>query len=1670
MKYPILSTRSNYPLNTRDIIPSDIELPKQPFDQQLVEDYILDEEQQAPRYFDQNRPFMDAAPTYWESQQNEDAQKRINILVNNQRIYTDQYESDRKRADTHFLRLFGQQGEIFTPSEIKQKNVTAQMDDFEPTWDAQNKGEYPEHYKGLYRHYNNMKLLNYYNIPIVENEEAGGQLFGLKEGDLYAVAPRTLNETYKILARKEGADELPKTINSLVNAISKVGRGIEKEGWRTAAGAATGISGLPSLIHEIYTMADMFTPYSRSWPDKDVGKGHGYMNLALGVLKYILPDEWGGDKGDYLRSAGDAFMKIAEKRLAEPGYNPDPQNFRVVFVEQERDAKRTLQSVLDNFRKNEEEREEAIKKSHNGIEYQRKWNGRIAKMLAEEIPTVRAMMLFRMLQARKLAKAYGAKYTPTGEVKEGLRSWDAENIIGQPNVAPRWWQVRGGEEIVRTKKEAERLFRLKDIDIHEQLKLEDRNSLAFVAVFDYLADKDPTGEYNGDLTNMGGALLGSFAATFAVDPLATVSKRGGHWLTSLLYRFSDWRAGRKGRLDEDKNIIEAYLIDSKALDSKGNPVKADSLELAEMVTKERIARIEETERRTYKNKELYLIANGFTRHEIDMLYKDPSGNGKALIDNLVAEYYQLNNGKHIDEIATFVRALPDKEKKEFEDMAHNSFEALSTIAETGKEFGLDVTVFIQDIISLRSVQQAAAQVTQEPSGLFSGTLKKQIFKLDRNLERLAANQENLQQSVALHLKKILDFDTSDLDKATLDVLEWWTKKGEEVLDSQHTSIDEMYNTAILKNANKEAGDRFVNQINALRRIDQENNKLADNVMNTFRLQLMITGEIGNVRVAGRKNTDTDLITEIQNNTGIEPKDIKILLKERADKSGNIQASLEDTDFAPAQKLFSTVELNAPNIRFNADTFFNRINEKFIENPDEAKEILDLIHKGTSSRTLVSLQDAIRAKSLDSFIKTAEGFGGEDLLAVMQEVYLRSIRNVDEYNTELNRLTEITDPKEKADTLGDLLRNIDIEDQKNLLPVQLSLKEVRDLDSYFSYMSHQHRGTSSESYYADLRNMLDDMVKEEKSLNDYDTEIVDMLFDAKTLWRESSKFWKRGEFFKVTTKDPVGDKMLPIEQLINSLVEPKEIIRNNTEIRALMRGAPLKVNRKYDENGKRISKEDSVEYKKDRSDQEQELIRKLISKAIVKNTVDGNYGVTELDEILYFYGKKDNAYKTILDKDTTTKISAYRESLHNYMEPMREVDRVHLNDLSNHVKNMKNSIDDAYAKSFLQVLADIASNKGASSNDIVNLFRENKAIRVPELPSNRWKNWFKYVVNAKGERLNYTLPQVTEILKSSPKDIHMKAVDYLSLILDKLPTEDTDILIEHLDKIFSQYLVNNLISKGDAKILIKPRIGKKGQQAPTKNIEISEYVVSQDFLKILEETEDFKTLIWGKSTAGERKITILDKAYKGSKHLLRPVGSKTGFEKLDIPHEWRSNEALSRVYSWQRGVVGLRYLLGEATLKQLRKGESETLRKIFTDPNGAALLTEMLKKNKPTNWFEKLGASLGTKTRILAYVTGLSSTDIALLFTQEDMTAFLEGKPLPTKVLNRAKQLGEARIKLASKRNQRKYKPTGEKKLAAIDLGKDEGIDYRGGDRLRKEAGDLTPKELELLTNVRTFLA
>ena len=121
MKYPILSTRSNYPLNTRDIIPSDIELPKQPFDQQLVEDYILDEEQQAPRYFDQNRPFMDAAPTHWESEQNEDAQKRIDILVNNQLLYTDQYESDRKRADTYFLRLFGQQGEIFTPSEIKRK-------------------------------------------------------------------------------------------------------------------------------------------------------------------------------------------------------------------------------------------------------------------------------------------------------------------------------------------------------------------------------------------------------------------------------------------------------------------------------------------------------------------------------------------------------------------------------------------------------------------------------------------------------------------------------------------------------------------------------------------------------------------------------------------------------------------------------------------------------------------------------------------------------------------------------------------------------------------------------------------------------------------------------------------------------------------------------------------------------------------------------------------------------------------------------------------------------------------------------------------------------------------------------------------------------------------------------------------------------------------------------------------------------------------------------------------------------------------------------------------------------------------------------------------------------------------------------------------------------------
>ena len=115
MKDPILSTRSNYPLNTRDIIPSDIELPKQPFDQQLVEDYILDEEQQAPRYFDQNRPFMTDAPTYWESEQNEDAQKHFEKAIN---IVT-----DYSKAHFHLAMLLKE-------TEWSKANLPQKLDEY----------------------------------------------------------------------------------------------------------------------------------------------------------------------------------------------------------------------------------------------------------------------------------------------------------------------------------------------------------------------------------------------------------------------------------------------------------------------------------------------------------------------------------------------------------------------------------------------------------------------------------------------------------------------------------------------------------------------------------------------------------------------------------------------------------------------------------------------------------------------------------------------------------------------------------------------------------------------------------------------------------------------------------------------------------------------------------------------------------------------------------------------------------------------------------------------------------------------------------------------------------------------------------------------------------------------------------------------------------------------------------------------------------------------------------------------------------------------------------------------------------------------------------------------------------------------------------------------------
>lgn len=551
-------------------------------------------------------------------------------------------------------------------------------------------------------------------------------------------------------------------------------------------------------------------------------------------------------------------------------------------------------------------------------------------------------------------------------------------------------------------------------------------------------------------------------------------------------------------------------------------------------------------------------------------------------------------------------------------------------------------------------------------------------------------------------------------------------------------------------------------------------------------------------------------------------------------------------------------------------------------------------------------------------------------------------------------------------------------------VLVTANDIHRIRSHFNNMAFKNyntpKGNEFRSYGSGLSELMDGLFPQYSELN-------------KQYRIEFAEIYKAKPYSKILNKDSKGFPTLPEDQIIDAFIDAEDTLQS---IKSFKRALNLNIGADGQTGTTIIGSPTKI--KKDR-DEAFDLFFYNVSKRIERNVQAGKPPIDQNLQKFLQAAKEEKIFSSAKNKD----LPILLEKLITLNPRRAAFTRSQSQSINNAKSRLYQALDSSKVKgddSFRKIKSDIAK----AGND------ESELLKVFEGLSSEQ---FDFIVLELTEQYpeTYKLSNLTRDRANQPAYILKEGRDFIDPATGNI---DAKKLVERdLREIINQGMIQRFIQIDNSSRMVditREVYGRTDYVIDPGTVTRTEPFTIRGGLKqfkrktvnkqniVLRRGETLKVDEFNSFIKNNRKN--LEKLY-GVEHIknLEDI-SKMGMVisgDIDtaalkgVPATMQVPSYLSRIFAWQRGVVGTKYLVGEVGINRFRKTQADAIKKMIENPDGVILLNSIFdSKNPPTP--ADLTKAVGFLKAI--FVLPESRTDNELLAFVERMVADnLEGRSI-----------------------------------------------------------------------------
>ena len=983
---------------------------------------------------------------------------------------------------------------------------------------------------------------------------------------------------------------------------------------------------------------------------------------------------------------------------------------------------------------------------------------------------------------------------------------------------------------------------------------------------------------------------------------------------------------------------------------------------------------------TYEKRHMaYLVSNGFSLNDVKSM-KD-RGELKEVYESTALAKTQTEQIKRFLKI---YNKLPKEVRKNLAATSRQQFEALDTIKlslakydpdnQLGVVDGLDT--YIAHVVNLTQLQSLHAHILGSKKGFISAFWKglkgEELNTLNEDITR---QSEILHQAMGAHLKSLQKNLRTMQNKG--DVLE-----GD--MDSQNNLLE--FLSEIQSNAKKRIDDAYIKSNNVLnevtRKFISKDNALRKSVAESLRK----TGIMKDWGVMGKTPR-----TKGYSDT-LKPKEEELAANSRELINGQHlqQAKIANDLFGGMnwKAVISTDNLSEALREVFGVSKFDETATIRLDAPTVSSEIRDIVTTGMKSNSLRKVMRATKSRTTDDPEYDLASLDDIDLeIAVREAISIRFAEQTARKNDMLDQLDESL--KDASDTITDDARLsprremliglakrfvADLPEQK--ISSSLSISEIHNLRSYLGAKAAATKDTTSKNMYNKLRKAIDEDM--ESVPDDLKRDILHYQA-ALDKYAKYKDVWNTGIAKTLIARDQQRKHTLPDEKIFPSFfTQPKgTYVDSLGQFQKLLDSV---VDMPNPNNPNEIIK--AVDIREEMIFNFRQYFANFIENSVGVNVGELRGIVNQLSNIKYTSGKigKDG---NLIQHNIIRNKRLMREYLDtidpSYKDIEKEfassVDTVH-----DKLKGINKEYEDAIANSIYAELGrgtvdiDKIANSLLKDEVTITLSGLSPALRA------RLTNFTGSVEKVEeftGASIIDKLDPIHTGAEVTDETIKIKGYKFLEYLKKEYPDKANDFEFAFQD-LYLTWLIRRA-TKTQEHRSITGRLEDDGEIIAG----LSQHIDPVKFADLLLETKNFRREVLPEEV--HRQLRAVETATSTTRPL-NTAGDADSLTKTAGAFGSLSS-VLARVFAIQRGVISVKYVVAEATLREMQKKYSLNMKRILLDPDITEKVIKGIQIQQSTmSMGEKVNrlSNLGSSIRLLSYMTGFRISELAG-YTEEEAT-------------------------------------------------------------------------------------